>query len=112
LNGNVGDDTLDGGTGNDRLGGGVGNDRLTGGQGIDEMRGGAGDDTYVVDDIRAHTVEELNQGSDLVQASVSFSLATGIENLTLTGSNSINGTGNELVQYHHGQYRRQYPERW
>jgi Ca2+-binding RTX toxin-like protein len=35
-----------------------------------------------------------NEGTDTVQASVSYVLPTGVENLTLTGSGDLNGTGN------------------
>jgi len=42
--------------------------------------------------------ELANQGTDTIQSSVTFSLATltNIENLTLTGTTPINGTGNAL----------------
>jgi Ca2+-binding RTX toxin-like protein len=61
------------------------------------MEGGAGGDTYVVDNA-GDTVAEANvSGSDLVRSSVSFSLAGQfIERLTLTGSGSVNATGNSL----------------
>ena len=36
-------------------------------------------------------------GTDLVQSSVTFILASNIENLTLTGLNAVNGTGNNLA---------------
>lgn len=97
LYGGDGDDRLMGGDGSDSLIGGDGNDRLDGGGGIDYMVGGAGDDTYVVDDARDYPSEEAGGGTDKVLASVSFTLRVYVENLTLTGPDAIDGTGNELA---------------
>ena len=61
-----------------------------------------GNDTYVVDNAGDVVNETGGDGTDPVQASVSFSLADpvhaigSIENLTLTGTGAINGTGNAL----------------
>ena len=96
LVGGEGDDTLNGEAGDDGLRGDTGNDRLDGGLGNDSMRGGSGNDTYVVDSAADLTLEEAGEGTDLVEASVSHTLAANVENLTLTGSANINGTGNEL----------------
>jgi VCBS repeat-containing protein len=105
INGNAGDDTLFGGAGNDTLNGGdgndtmhgdAGNDVLNGGLGADSMQGGTGDDTYVVDDAGDIVVENAGEGTDLVQASISYTLTDNVENLTLTGAAAINGTGNGL----------------
>ena len=41
-------------------------------------------------------VERANEGTDSVQASVTYSLAEGIEHLTLTGTDALNGSGNTL----------------
>jgi Ca2+-binding RTX toxin-like protein len=60
------------------------------------MVGGAGNDTYVVDNTADVTTENLNEGTDLAQASVSYTLAANVENLTLTGTTAINGAGNAL----------------
>ena len=60
------------------------------------MTGGAGNDTFVVDDSGDSIIENANQGVDLVQSSISYALGANVENLTLTGSATINGTGNAL----------------
>lgn len=96
INGGYGNDTLNGGAGYDVLSGGGGNDTLNGGGGIDSLRGGANDDTYIVDQTGARIVELTDQGIDTVIASLSTKLAAHVENLQLTGSAAINGTGNDL----------------
>ena len=61
------------------------------------MFGGAGNDTYLVDDAGDQVIEVGDNGNDTVESSVTFSLVgTTIEDLTLTGTNDLNGTGNEL----------------
>jgi len=77
--------------------GNSGNNNLNGGGGADALAGGAGDDTYVVDNVGDVVTEALNAGVDLVQASVTFSLANNVDNLTLTGSGTINGSGNSIA---------------
>jgi len=78
------------------LSGGDGNDLLNGGAGADTLIGGNGDDSYIVDNVGDTVIENLAEGIDAVSASVSYTLATNLENLTLTGSTAINATGNEL----------------
>ncbi|MCA3456646.1 MAG: hypothetical protein ING01_05285, partial [Rhodobacter sp.] len=94
LTGNAGANLLSGGDGNDTLSGGAGNDTLDGGTGADALTGGAGDDTYVVDATGDVVTEALNEGTDTVQSSVTLTLGANLENLTLTGTTAINGTGN------------------
>ncbi|MGJ5631155.1 beta strand repeat-containing protein [Nostoc sp. CALU 1950] len=96
LSGGDGNDSLFGSSGNDTLLGGAGNDTLDGGAGIDSLDGGAGNDIYTVDNLSDVIVEGLNAGIDLVKSSVSWVLVDNLENLTLTGSSAINGTGNSL----------------
>ena len=90
-----GNDVLWGRAGNDRLYGGDGNDFLDGGKGRDVLTGGKGNDTYIVDNVSDRALEKSGQGIDLVKASISFVLMANIEHLTLTGSGSIDGTGND-----------------
>ena len=67
---------------------------LDGGTGADTLIGGAGDDVYAVDNVGDIVTELAAEGTDLVNASVSYTLAADVENLTLTGTTAINATGN------------------
>ena len=78
------------------LTGNAGNNVLDGGAGIDTLVGGAGDDTYVVDAAGDVVTEAASAGIDLVQTNLTYTLGTNVENLTLTGSTAVNGTGNTL----------------
>lgn len=73
-----------------------GNDYIDGGGGADQMTGGSGDDHYIVDNYGDTVTENLGEGTDSVESSVSFTLGAHIENLTLTGSGYLSGTGNDL----------------
>ena len=97
LTGNAGNNVLDGGAGNDILNAGAGDDTLIGGAGNDAMAGSTGNDLYVVDAAGDVVTEAASQGTDTVQSSVSYSLGTNVENLTLTGAGDINATGNTLA---------------
>ncbi|MFO0773688.1 MAG: calcium-binding protein [Nitrospiraceae bacterium] len=96
LSGNVTDDSLVGNGGDDVLYGWAGNDLLDGGIGADTMQGGAGNDIYVVDQVGDVVTELSGQGTDTVQASLTYTLGANVENLTLIGTAAINGTGNAL----------------
>ena len=102
LIGDVGNDRLSGLAGNDTITGGVGDDTLNGGAGVDRMTGGAGNDTYLVDNAGDVVLEYSNQGIDLVQSVVSYSLTANVENLSLIGSNGVSGTGNMLTNLING----------
>ena len=94
--GNTLGNVITGNSGNNSLSGDAGNDTLNGGTGTDNLTGGLGDDLYQVDTTTDFITELAAQGTDTIQSSVNFSLAvlTNIENLTLTGTTAINGTGN------------------
>ena len=60
------------------------------------MAGGLGNDTYVVDNPGDVVTEAVNAGVDTVQSSIAYTLGANLENLMLTGSVALNGTGNTL----------------
>ena len=95
ITGNGGANTLLGLAANDRLIGLGGNDILDGGVGIDRLEGGAGNDTYTIDSASEVLVEV--SGIDLVRSTVTKTLATGFENLTLLGTLGLGGTGNAVA---------------
>ncbi|MDO8995174.1 MAG: M10 family metallopeptidase [Sediminibacterium sp.] len=102
LTGNDVDNHLDGGAGNDQLYGGGGNDvfdwesDLRGGN--DEMHGGPGNDTYVTDSLLDIIIESPGEGIDTIWAFETYSIEniSSVENLYLSGEQSINATGNDL----------------
>ncbi len=94
--GNELDNLLTGNAAANTLFGGTGNDSLNGGAGADILVGGIGNDTYMVDSTADVVVELAGEGTDLVNSSVTYALADNVENLTLTGSAAIGGTGNDL----------------
>jgi Ca2+-binding RTX toxin-like protein len=108
LSGLAGNDVLDAGLGNDVMDGGAGNDRMIGGRSFllvqdnDTLRGGLGNDTYVITAASDSIVENLNEGIDTVESSISYTLGANVENLTLFTSPIFvpfvgpNGTGNAL----------------
>ncbi|MEH2265403.1 calcium-binding protein, partial [Nostoc sp.] len=89
---------INGGAGNDTINGGAGNDTINGGTGNDSLQGGTGNDTYIIDSVSDVISETSTVATeiDTVQTSISYLLGTNLENLTLTGTGAINGTGNSL----------------
>ncbi|MEH2057311.1 MAG: calcium-binding protein [Nostoc sp.] len=99
LSGANGNDSLNGGNGNDLLNGGLGDDTLDGGLGTDSLNGGAGNDTYIVDSNTDIITEAADSGTDIVRSSATYTLGANVENLRLTGTSAVNGTGNSLNNF-------------
>ncbi|MEI9905258.1 MAG: calcium-binding protein [Asticcacaulis sp.] len=81
---------------NDTLIGDDNGNLLDGGVGSDVMKGGLGDDTYVVGNAYDNVGERLNEGTDTVLSSITYTLTSNVENLTLTGTADINAIGNSI----------------
>ena len=92
-------DRIFGLAGNDTLRGGYGDDQIDGGTGSDQMRGEHGDDTYLVDSTGDLVIEDAGRGFDSIYSSVSFTLGSNVEYLQLTGTASINATGNSASEW-------------
>ncbi len=85
---------------------GIGKDTvISGSQGNDTLfsigqpavlRGGNGDDTYVIDDTFARIDERKNGGHDQVYSTVNIALEDNVEDVTLTGTEDLWATGNDL----------------
>ena len=94
-------ENLTGSSFDDHLTGNSAANRLDGGSGADLLAGGGGDDIYLVDSADT-VVENPGGGTDLVIADFSYTLSGGVENLNLTGTAFLNGTGNDLANLING----------
>ncbi len=101
LNATTSDLYFQGGTGNfvgtgnaldNYIVGGTGNDTLTGNGGADYLEGKTGNDTYVIDNLSQYIYD--SGGTDLIKAKISWTLQTGIENLTYIGTGGATLGGN------------------
>jgi len=86
---------LDGAAGVDTLAGGAGADTLIGGTGADSLSGGTGRDLYILDDVGDEVLDA--GGLDTVHAGFDAVLADNLEQLVLTGTLGLSGTGNALA---------------
>lgn len=92
-----GNDTIIGNDMNDTIDGGLGDDTLDGGAGADRLSGGGGNDVFIVGSFNDVVLGGI--GNDEIRANITWSLVGNpeIENLTLTGTNPIDGTGNDAA---------------
>jgi Ca2+-binding RTX toxin-like protein len=83
---------------NNTLTGNAAANTLDGGAGADTMIGGDGVDTYYVDNVGDVVIETDASltALDRVFASIDYTLGANVENLILTGTANLNGTGNEV----------------
>jgi trimeric autotransporter adhesin len=95
--GNTLDNSITGNAAINTLSGLAGNDILDGGRGNDTLIGGIGNDTYYVGETGDIITEASGQGTDTVITALgNYVLGNFLENLTLSGSDSITATGNSL----------------
>jgi len=69
---------------------------LIGTTGAEMLIGLGGNDTYTVNHAGDIVVEAFNEGTDTVKTTIFYTLTDNVENLTLLGTNNIDGTGNDL----------------
>ncbi len=94
LVGNAGANRLAGGTGNDLIQGMGGADVLDAGLGADTLAGGTGNDLHYIRAATQVVVEAAGEGADTIISSVALTLAAAVEDLVLSGTSGIAGTGN------------------
>jgi trimeric autotransporter adhesin len=92
--GNSANDSLVAGSGLDTLIAGSGTDTLVAGAGLSTLIGGTGNDLFVVDNAGDIIQDTSTTASNSAQSSVSFSLVTNVNSLTLTGTFALTGTAN------------------
>ena len=95
-------EALLGTSGNDLMKALGGDDTLKGGGGTDTMYGGAGNDSFYIDGAGDVAVEYAGEGVDTIYASISHTLESYVENLRLSGTGALNGTGNSLINRMYG----------
>jgi Ca2+-binding RTX toxin-like protein len=104
--GNTLNNVIVGNAASNTLSGGGGDDTIQGGGGADTYIGGTGNDVLVVANAGITIVELADEGTDTVLASVTTTLGANVENLVLTGTAAVNGTGNGLANIINGNNAR------
>lgn len=72
----------------------AGDETVDGLQGADTLIGGAGNDTYIVDNTNDSITELSGEGHDVVYALRTYTLSANVEDLIITGTGTVHGTGN------------------
>jgi Ca2+-binding RTX toxin-like protein len=83
-------------SGPDVLEGTPDDDTINGKGGADTMMGLAGNDTFLVGQPDDEVLEAVGDGTDTISTTISFTLPIHVEYLTLSGTDPIDGTGNDL----------------
>ena len=98
IGGNGNSNLLYGLAGDDKIVGGIDLDMTDLFFDTDTMVGGIGNDTYEVDSVDDYVLELANEGTDTIEARISFALPAWVENLTLlVDATALQGRGNDLA---------------
>ncbi len=100
--GNASDNGLFGSTGANRLEAYAGNDFLNGLEGADTMVGGTGNDRYRVDNSGDVVVENAGEGTDTIEASISYVLPNHVENMVWISSAALSNASAAATIYQTG----------
>jgi Ca2+-binding RTX toxin-like protein len=71
-----------------------GNDTLVAGSGVATLMGGSGNDTFVVNSASDVVQDTSTTATNILSSSVSYTLATNVNRLILTGASALVGTAN------------------
>ncbi|MBV8209158.1 MAG: DUF2974 domain-containing protein [Burkholderiaceae bacterium] len=85
---------ITGNAGNDTLTAGSGRDTLAAGSGLATLIGGTGADEFDINNVGDVIQLAATATNDTVVSSVSYSMANGVDTLTLTGTGNLTATGN------------------
>lgn len=97
ITGGTGEDILIGDKNANTLNGGDGNDRLDGGAGNDTLNGGDGDDTFVYDGQGKDTIDDFNQGEDVLEITGAPKTFTSV--LDVIDNAQLDGNGNTVITF-------------
>jgi Ca2+-binding RTX toxin-like protein len=76
-----------------------GADTLVSNSGVDTLLGGSGNDTFIISNAGDVVLDTSTTASNVLQSSVSYTLPTDVNALTLTGTIALSATGNTAVNF-------------